>query len=429
MTSAPDNPVLPTETGSLSLETLSFRPAGKLLAGDPAAMTALVNISGSLAFDLDLALEILPAAGGEPVYARHLRQDGVDISWLPRGRFEIDWHVDRLALAAGDYQARVTLYAGGMGDPRPVMNQLAGFSVGGDSPEKEMACNWQVRSAEGSTPVDSLSWKKGHEDWFFRHFDHAARTIISYMLGDSPLLKGRVLDVGCGDGITDLSVSLRCQPELLVGIDPFKGYERLLEVAAANQLPIDSLPENLQFLPADGNQIPFPDDSFDVVLSWGSLEHIAGGYGQTLLEIKRVLRDGGLLFAHPGLYYSNFGHHIGEFTDEPFVHLTHSNAEIRDIIFNQPPRYMDRAGEFSPPESYWRWYNELNPMTVSGFEAELKALDFEFYRVAIRTEDRIEYHHPALQAYSMQDLATVELYLSAFNRKPHPQADSQRDPS
>jgi hypothetical protein len=36
--------------------------------------------------------------------------------------------------------------------------------------------------------------------------------------------------------------------------------------------------------------------------------------------------------------------------------------------------------------------------------------------VALRSSDLVEYT-PELQACSMQDLATVELYLSAWNRK------------
>ena len=50
------------------------------------------------------------------------------------------------------------------------------------------------------------------------------------------------------------------------------------------------------------------------------------------------------------------------------------------------------------------------------FERELRALGFEPWRVALRTEDLIEYT-PALQPYPMQDLATLELYLSCRNRK------------
>ena len=79
--------------------------------------------------------------------------------------------------------------------------------------------------------IENLSWKRGHADWFFRHFDHAAATVQSYMLGDSPKLRGRILDVGCGDGITDLGLALRTGCEELVGDRSLQGYEKLPEIA------------------------------------------------------------------------------------------------------------------------------------------------------------------------------------------------------
>jgi hypothetical protein len=54
---------------------------------------------------------------------------------------------------------------------------------------------------------------------------------------------------------------------------------------------------------------------------------------------------------------------------------------------------------------------------VPQFEQELRALDFQPWRVALRTADVIEYT-PEIERYSMQDLATNELYVSCVNRKP-----------
>ena len=264
--------------------------------------------------------------------------------------------------------------------------------------------------------IENLSWKRGHEDWFFRHFDHAAATVVSYMLADSPKLRGRILDVGCGDGITALGVALRTGCEELVAIDPFRGFDRLPEILRANHLPADAIPKRVKYLGEDANFLPFADDSFDVVISWAAVEHFAGGYLQALREMKRVLRPGGLLFIHPGLYYCNAGHHLAEYSTEPFFHLRKSRDEIRDIVFGAKPRYEDRAGETPTPAQHWQWFNELNPITVTRFEQELRALEFEPWRVAIRTEGLVEYTRETL-AYPMQDLATNELYVSCVNRK------------
>jgi SAM-dependent methyltransferase len=367
------------------------------------------------------AIVILPflrlrieGAGGVAVESN--TREAFPMGWLPRGSYRVDVVLPQ-PFPAGE--ARYAIESG----HREAMNDDAiadrvegrfaapAAPVGGGVP-----VTWSVEGLAPAPPLAALSWRKGHADWFFRHFDHAGPTVISYMLGDSPLLRGRILDVGCGDGITDLSMALRTRCRELVGIDPFRGYERLPQILAENGLSADVIPPNLRFLAEDANRLPFADDSFDVVISWGSLEHIAGGYDQALREIRRVLRPQGLFFVHPGLYYSNFGHHLGEFSSEPHFHLKKPLEEIRRIVLETQPNYIDRSGEFAPPEQYWKWFRELNPITVSGFEMELRALDFQPWRVALRTEGVIEYT-PEIEHYPMQDLATNELYVSCVSRK------------
>ncbi|HYC37818.1 MAG TPA: class I SAM-dependent methyltransferase [Usitatibacter sp.] len=386
---------------------LRLQPPRLELADGRAVLRTALRVESAIALVPHLRLQ-LPGAQGNSAESHY-------IAWLPRGEYRVDailprgvpagsasfaleaWHQREMAYEKAD---RVE---GEVQVPQPAAG----------APE---AIGWSVEALPPAPPLSELSWRKGHSDWFFRHFDHAGPTVMSYLLGDSPLLRGRILDVGCGDGITDLSIALRSGCRELVGIDPFRGYERLPGIVMQNHLPPDVIPRNLRFLPESGNALPFEDDSFDVVVSWGSLEHIAGGYMQCLREIRRVLRPEGLFFVHPGLYYSNYGHHLGEFSSEPFFHLKKPLEEVRRIVFETPPSYMDRSGEFATPAQYWQWFRELNPITVAGFEQELRSLDFQPWRVAIRTEGLIEYT-PEIERYPMQDLATAELYVSCVNRK------------
>ena len=172
----------------------------------------------------------------------------------------------------------------------------------------------------------------------------------------------------------------------------------------------------MRFEPHSANDIPYEDDSFDVVLSWGSLEHIVGGYDQALREMRRVLRPGGLLFAHPGLYYGVAGNHLGEFFEDPWVHLKLSPDALRERVLATEPERMDRGGETATPEQYWQWYSELNKITPDSFERDLREAGFEPWRVALRNCDLVEYT-PELQPHSFVDLATADLYVSAWNRK------------
>jgi len=368
-------------------------------------------------FQPDVQVQVLGGQRGESLYSRHLNET-LPVAWLPRGAYRLGCRLDDLSCPAGDYRVRVIVSAEIGGERRILAESGQAVALPTELPGGGLQKPaWSLESQPGTTPVEQLAWNRGHEDWFFRHFDHAALVVTDLLLKRHPLLKGRILDVGCGDGIIDLGIFHRVQPELLVGIDPFRGYERLRSALADNGLPTDLLnDERLQFSPADANAIPFPDDHFDVVISWGSLEHIAGGYGQALREIRRVLKKDGLLFAHPGLYFGTLGNHLGEFFDDPFIHLKLPPDELHEAVLATEPSRMDRAGHVATPEEYWQWYTELNPITASGFERELRELGFEPWRVALRTSDVIEYT-PELQRHSMQDLATAELYLSAWNRK------------
>lgn len=387
--------------------SLSAPPA----AGQPLLLELRCVQQARILFDVDLALEYYDRSGTR-LWLRHAHADGASAAWLPAGRYRWRLMLPEGGLPAADGELRATvLYRDG---PAPGRSASSHVALSGAPTGRGLEAARIL--LDGDPDPATLSWRRGHADWFFRHFDHAAGTVGSYLLKDSPLLRGRVLDVGCGDGITDLGIFLRYRPERLVGIDPYAGYQRLAEVAAREHLALDPWPAGLEFLEADANHLPFADDSFDVVVSWGSLEHIAGGYLQALREIKRVLRADGLAFLHPGLYYSNAGHHLGEFSDEPFFHLKQSRESLREFVLAREPRRMDRAGHVASSAEYWQWYTELNPITVGRFEAELRALEFEPWRVALRTEPLIEYS-PEILGYPMQDLATTELYLSCWNRK------------
>ncbi|HZZ94196.1 MAG TPA: class I SAM-dependent methyltransferase [Usitatibacter sp.] len=393
-----------------SLRAASLRDFEWVDAPGVAALRGVLQVDAPIVFQPVIELG---ATADDPAVAS---SEALQVAWLPRGTYRVQAPVPRLLAERGHLALRLRHRASMAMQTASHVEMPVPASIARAAPSPG-AVAWQLEPVAPAPALETLSWRKGHEDWFFRHFDHAATTVVSYLLGDHPKLRGRILDVGCGDGITDLGIALRTGCEQLVGIDPFAGFERLPGIVAANNLPADIHDAaNLRFMKEDANFLPFPDDSFDVVLSWGSIEHMAGGYLQALREMKRVLRPDGLLMMHPGLYYSNAGHHLGEFTSEPFFHLKKSREQIRDVVMSTPPRYMDRSGEFATNAQYFQWFTELNPITVTRIEQELRALDFRPWRVALRTEPVIEYT-PEIEDYPIQDLATTELYSSWISRK------------
>jgi ubiquinone/menaquinone biosynthesis C-methylase UbiE len=97
----------------------------------------------------------------------------------------------------------------------------------------------------------------------------------------------RVLDVGCGTGFLLRRLAARCpQATELAGIDAAPSM-----IEAAEQAADD---ERLRFTAGAAERLPYPDDSFDLVVSTTSFDHWADQQAG-LRECARVLAPGGHL--------------------------------------------------------------------------------------------------------------------------------------
>jgi len=97
----------------------------------------------------------------------------------------------------------------------------------------------------------------------------------------------RVLEVGCGRGIALPVLAELCQPSRLVGLDVDPA---LLDEARHN---LSEAGARCELVCADVRRMPFDDASFDVVIDFGTLYHIARP-ANGLSEIARVLCPGGV---------------------------------------------------------------------------------------------------------------------------------------
>lgn len=101
----------------------------------------------------------------------------------------------------------------------------------------------------------------------------------------------KVLDVGCGTGTLAIEVEPRIGPAgRVVGVDP--GEQQIARArlkAARRNLPVE-------FQIGVVEQLDFPDQTFDVVLSTIMMHHLSDSLKrQGLAEIARVLKPGGRL--------------------------------------------------------------------------------------------------------------------------------------
>jgi ubiquinone/menaquinone biosynthesis C-methylase UbiE len=110
-----------------------------------------------------------------------------------------------------------------------------------------------------------------------------------------PLASGRVLELGAGGG-ANLGLYDRSRVESVTGVDPSEG---LIALAEARMAPADRGFFHIEKGVAES--LPFPDSSFDTVVSTFTLCSVADPR-QVLDEARRVLKPGGrLLFLEHGL--------------------------------------------------------------------------------------------------------------------------------
>jgi ubiquinone/menaquinone biosynthesis C-methylase UbiE len=115
--------------------------------------------------------------------------------------------------------------------------------------------------------------------FFFRH------SILKWFL-DFCSLRGKCLEVGCGNGKSSLEIIRRFKVNLsAVDIDS-------KQVALARKTLAGT---NVKIQKADAANLPFDDSSFDSVVETFALVHIED-YPKALREIKRVLKKNGSFF-------------------------------------------------------------------------------------------------------------------------------------
>ena len=98
----------------------------------------------------------------------------------------------------------------------------------------------------------------------------------------------RVLDLGCGAGTDSLVAAQMVAPEgRVVGIDMTPEM-----LAKARGSASEMAAENVEFVEGEAERLPFPDESFDVVISNGVIDLIPDK-DAVFAELFRVLLPGG----------------------------------------------------------------------------------------------------------------------------------------
>ena len=160
--------------------------------------------------------------------------------------------------------------------------------------DADLASAWDEHTAE------FIAWarKPGHDSYWQFHRDQFLELV--------PPPGHRTLDLGCGEG--RLSRDLKALGHEVVAVDLSPRM-----VAAAKEADPD-----LEAHLADAADLPFDDESFDLVVAFMSLQDMNDMEG-AMREVARVLEPGGrlcLAVVHP---FNSAGRFVGDDASSPFV--------------------------------------------------------------------------------------------------------------
>ena len=223
----------------------------------------------------------------------------------------------------------------------------------------------------GLAPLDFASIT---DEWFRAHFDYAADVVHQWMGSALDVRTARLLNFGCGDGITDLALVLRHGATAIHGVDIRREYAKLPR-SACEQLGMARIPAALTFETiAPSAPLAGRHKREDGIMSWYTFEHVQRDQLLPILrDLHACLRPGGVFFLQiEPLFYSPFGSHLRRYIETPWQHLlVPGEALWRAIESHQGP--IDAAevdfgfADFGV-EGYKRFvfkeYQQLNRLTA-----------------------------------------------------------------
>ncbi|MCB1907719.1 MAG: methyltransferase domain-containing protein [Rhodocyclaceae bacterium] len=257
------------------------------------------------------------------------------------------------------------------------------------------------------------------DEWFRAHFHHAANTVCEWLSPHVDWKTLRLLDFGCGDGITDLALALKKAPEAITGVDIDRGFDSL-PATARRQLGLGELPRRLRFVRIAAGDALAGRFDVDALISWSVFEHVERPYlDRVAADLFGLLPPGGIFFLQiDPLFHAPGGSHLGRFIRQPWAHLLMDDAALFAAVMAStepiPPDEIEINYHARDLDGYKRFvfdeYRRLNRLTADELAALFAGHGFEILREERRAE-ALEPPAELLHSYPREVLQTTEIRL------------------
>lgn len=199
----------------------------------------------------------------------------------------------------------------------------------------------------------------------------------------------KVLDLGCGTGGLTSRIAFSTGAKIIVGLD-----SRAQPLEEARRLALSKgVSSRAHFVVADGGQLPFRAEEFDIIVSFSAFEHILD-LASILRESYRVLRGEGLLLVEFASYPSIYGHHLVELIGVPFAHLLFSEKTLIKVWFRLRERARkETLADWVLGQKDGEWYLAgLNKITIDQFESQVRASNFSIAYLRYETLSQVRWY-------------------------------------
>ena len=256
------------------------------------------------------------------------------------------------------------------------------------------------------------------DPWFCSHY-HMAADVVAEWLGATVLVEGRLLDFGCGDGITALGLVQRHGAKNVLGVD-ISLTQKKLATLAKRELALGRLPRKLQLKVIEPGESLSDKFSVDAICSWSTFEHIDLNLIDGILaDLYAMLPKGGRFFLQINpLYYSPSGSHLGRFELPYWAHLLWDEQTVKDAVLgfagNIPAEELEENFHARTLDEYklfiFEEYLKLNKITVPELKARLMRVGFRLER---EEAGSVSFAPPdvLLEKYPYADLVTDDIKL------------------